>query len=195
MSKLLYFLIGASAGSLLTWRYIKGKYEEEKEDEILKMREYYHRKDKENLNKIDKLKEQGDKLHDEIKMNNKEMVNTIKKDIREYAKIAKDSGYIKYDNSEKPYVIAPEESGELYDYETVTLIFYADHVLAEEDGDLVENISELVGDDFDTHFGEYESDSVYIRNDAKKCDYEILKDLQTYEEATGKTLPNWWENK
>ena len=159
MSKLLYFLIGASAGSLLTWRYIKGKYEEEKEDEILKMREYYHRKDKENLNKIDKLKEQGDKLHDEIKMNNK------------------------------------EESGELYDYETVTLIFYADHVLAEEDGDLVENISELVGDDFDTHFGEYESDSVYIRNDAKKCDYEILKDLQTYEEATGKTLPNWWENK
>ena len=195
MSKLLYFLIGASAGSLLTWRYIKGKYEEEKEDEILKMREYYHRKDKENLNKIDKLKEQGDKLHDEIKMNNKEMVNTIKKDIREYAKIAKDSGYIKYDNSEKPYVTAPEESGELYDYETVTLIFYADHVLAEEDGDLVENISELVGDDFDTHFGEYESDSVYIRNDAKKCDYEILKDLQTYEEATGKTLPNWWENK
>lgn len=32
------------------------------------------------------------------------------------------------------------------------------------------------------HFGEYEDDSVYVRNDAKKCDYEILLDQRNYQE-------------
>lgn len=30
------------------------------------------------------------------------------------------------------------------------------------------------------HFGEYEEDAVFVRNDAKKCDYEILKDLRRF---------------
>ena len=44
-----------------------------------------------------------------------------------------------------------------------------------------------IGDALD-HFGEYEEDAVFARNDAKRCDYEILKDERTYAEFR-KTLP------
>lgn len=40
----------------------------------------------------------------------------------------------------------------------------------------------LLGGDSLEHFGEYEDDSVYVRNDAKKCDYEILLDQRNYQE-------------
>lgn len=30
---------------------------------------------------------------------------------------------------------------------------------------------------------EHEEDSVFVRNDAKKCDYEILRDLRTFAEV------------
>lgn len=32
------------------------------------------------------------------------------------------------------------------------------------------------------HFGEYEKDSVFVRSDPKRCDYEILRDLRSYAE-------------
>ena len=81
---------------------------------------------------------------------------------------------------EKPYVIAPEESWE-QDYPTITLTYYeGDGVLADDNDKIIDNIDELVGEDFADHFGEYEDDSVYIRNDAFKIYYEILRDYGKY---------------
>ena len=45
----------------------------------------------------------------------------------------------------------------------------------------------MVGDALD-HFGEYEDDSVFVRNDRYKCNYEILKDVRTFEEAQRRAL-------
>ena len=39
---------------------------------------------------------------------------------------------------------------------------------------------DVVGMESLTHFGEYEDDSVFVRNDRLKCDYEILMDERTY---------------
>ena len=81
---------------------------------------------------------------------------------------------------ERPYIITPEDFGE-YGYSTVSLTYYADDVLTYEDDDeLIDNRDEIVGDDAVNHFGEYEDDSVFVRNDAKKCDYEILYDQRNY---------------
>lgn len=41
----------------------------------------------------------------------------------------------------------------------------------------------MVGLDYYTHFGEYEDDSVYIRNDAMKCDFEILADNRKFSDV------------
>ena len=80
----------------------------------------------------------------------------------------------------KPYVISPEEFGEFEDYERISLSYYADQILADEDDEKVEDVDNVVGLESLIHFGEFEDDSVFVRNDRLKCDYEILLDQRTY---------------
>lgn len=79
-----------------------------------------------------------------------------------------------------PYVISPDEFGQDESYETISLTYYADGVLADDDDEMVEDVENLVGFDSLNHFGEYEDDSVFVRNDRLKCDYEILLDHRKY---------------
>ena len=72
--------------------------------------------------------------------------------------------------------------------------FYArEQQLKEEIAALKEHLSkedepeDIVGDALN-HFGEYEEDSVFVRSDPKRCDYEILRDLRSYAEFRS-TLP------
>ena len=46
----------------------------------------------------------------------------------------------------------------------------------------------MVGLDSLTHFGQYEDDSVYVRNDERMTDYEILLDIRGYWELVAKGL-------
>lgn len=94
--------------------------------------------------------------------------------------------------SNKPYVISPEEFGEGEEYEKISLTYYADQVLADENDELVEDVEGAVGFESLTHFGEYEDDSVFVRNDRLKCDYEILLDQRTYSDVV-KTRPHQME--
>ena len=43
---------------------------------------------------------------------------------------------------------------------------------------------ELIGDieDYDYEIGEFEDDCIYVRNDSRKCDYEIIYSLEKYED-------------
>ena len=89
----------------------------------------------------------------------------------------------------KPYVISPDEFGEFGDYEKISLTYFADGVLADENNyPLDEESYKLVGRESLTHFGEYEEDSVFVRNDAAKCDYEILLDQRMYADVR-ETMP------
>lgn len=83
----------------------------------------------------------------------------------------------------KPYVISPEEFGEFEDYERISLSYYADQILADEDDEKVEDVDNVVGLESLAHFGEFEDDSVFVRNDRLKCDYEILLDQRTYSDV------------
>lgn len=80
-----------------------------------------------------------------------------------------------------PYVIPPAEFGE-HGFPEFSLTYFADGTLTDDEGEVIEDVADRVGADFASHFGEYEDDSVFIRNESLKCDYEILKDLRTYDE-------------
>ena len=63
----------------------------------------------------------------------------------------------------------------------ISLTYYSGNgVLVDDNEEQVDNVEELVGEDSLKHFGEYEDDSVYVRNDERKCDYEILLDESNY---------------
>ena len=80
-----------------------------------------------------------------------------------------------------PYVISPDEFGCADGYDAIGLTYYSGNgVLVDDNEERVDNVEELVGECSLKHFGEYEDDSVYVRNDERKCDYEILLDESNY---------------
>lgn len=98
--------------------------------------------------------------------------------------ILKNQGYSAQEKAlDTPYVISPEEFGEKEDYETISLTYYADGVLTDDNDEKMEDYEETIGKDSLDHFGEYEDDSVFVRNDKLRCDFEILSDLRTYSEV------------
>lgn len=44
-------------------------------------------------------------------------------------------------------------------------------------------MDDIVGTESLTHFGEYEDDSVFVRNDKVKCDFEILPDQRNFSDV------------
>lgn len=186
------FVLGAAVGSFVTWRYIKDIYEQIAQEEIDSVKEVFMKRETET----------GSKAGDEpnLKMatcyengNSK----ATEEELSEYAARIDREGYRRYyrNDSEKkeakkvehaPYVISPEEFGEFEEYEKISLTYYSNNVLADENDDVIEDVEETVGIESLTHFGEYEEDSVFVRNDARKCDYEILLDQRSYSEVLSK---------
>ena len=175
---LFIFVLGAAVGSAMTWQYAKKFYEQRAQEEIDSVKETY-----------------GKKLvpaHVEEDTAEKEAATVVdgvddKPDILHYAEILKHEKYTTDDESptaeSKPYVISPDEFGEFEEYDRISLTYYADQVLADENDDKIKDVDEVIGVESLTHFGEFEDDSVFVRNDRLKCDYEILMDSRTYSEV------------
>lgn len=194
ITSFMMFIFGAAVGSVVTWQYTKKKYEQIAQEEINSVKETFS-----------KLKVKNKDNESEENNNVRTIVERAKDkpSIVEYAAKLRKQGYTNYSNTDslsedsnvseeevdenmindKPYVISPDEFGEFDDYDTISLTYYADQVLADDDDELVEDIEETVGFESLNAFGEYEDDSVFVRNDRLKCDYEILLDQRKYSDV------------
>lgn len=196
----LIFVLGAAAGSLATWKLIEKKYKDIAQEEIDSVKDTFSKMKKNEY--PDKLEdypdfEEFDDSDDEEPKSEQKIDRNNKPDIVEYAKILSETGYTNYaerqDKKEKkgvepvederPYVISPDEFGEKDGYENVTLTYYADGVLTDYFDNVISNIDEVVGFDSLDHFGEYEDDAVFVRNEKMETDYEILRDLRDFNES------------
>ena len=188
------FVLGVAVGSVVTWRYVEKKYEQIAQDEIDSVKEVFSKRETEFTEDTEV----------QIKADNAKK----KPSVIEYAAHLREQGYTNYSDMvdekpeevkeepmsvDKPYVIAPEEFGELDDYETISLTYYADQILADDNDVIVDDIEDVVGFDSLNSFGEYEDDSVFVRNDRLKCDYEILLDQRKYSDVI-KRRPHEVEN-
>ena len=189
MSKLkniLAFVAGATIGSVVTCKLIKKKYELIAQEEINSVVEEFTKRH----NKSVKIAEKALDFVEEVK-------EETKVDKKDHENIVKELGYVsssedvkkQHDKHPNKYVIAPEIVGDC-DYEVVSITYYKDGVLAYDDGEVISNADEIVGADFPTHFGEYEDDSVFVRNITLETDYEILADYRNYSDVfPNKTAP------
>lgn len=174
IKNVLIFSLGAAAGSLVAWRVTKTKYEQYAQDEIDAYKAYVKNKNNEKPTEdtvVENVEETGTPV-DAVE-------SLVPKDILD----AYRSGDYKkedYKTVKEPYVISPEEYGTLDGYECVSLTHYADGVLTDDHDNVIENPDDIVGDDYASHFGEYEDDSVFIRNEDERRDYEILRDLNAF---------------
>lgn len=186
-TKMFIFAAGILTGSLCTWYSTKKYYEKIANDEIESMKEWLARR----------VEEQDEKAEEQSsEPAEKPTSPSMKPNLMEYAAMVKDLGYTDYsrrteepekeakedeevDDMDRPHVIEPEEFGEC-DYEEVSLTYYADGVLTDEQDNPIEDVDSMVGEDYAEHFGEYEDDSVFVRNDRLQTDFEILADQRNY---------------
>lgn len=196
MNKAIIFGLGVAAGSVGTYLAVKKVIEARTDKEIESVVETF----KERFDKIeailtDKQKEElgiyspsKEMLKDEpIEINHPKLTEERNKTQKDYEQEMKNLGYSTgVDLSEEtdhsaeriaqigsaPYIITEDEFGE-FGNDEVTLIFYADGVLATEDDDPIDDVEELIGNCLN-EFGEYD-ERLYVRNQEIETDYIILR--------------------
>lgn len=182
-------LVGAGVGSVITYKAVKDKYEARIDEEVKSVKDAF----------ADLYDQRGDhKSENDEAEEDDELVRKArlaaearhKKSIKDYSNIIKNNGYSEEKENEnimsdKPYIIDGDEFGEL-DYEETSLTFYADGILADdEDDEVIDDVSNIIGDDTLAMFEAEGVDTMYIRNDSRMTDYEVTRDLRTYEEVCG----------
>ena len=166
--------VGALIGSAATWIFAKKYYEKISKDEIDSVKKEFS-----------KMRNTSGETSDHEEKNNDDSDKIEQYNYTDHSKKEEQDISVKeVQDVNDPYVISPDEYGEYMDYEQVSLTYFRDGVLADEDTlEVIDDIAGTVGEDFADHFGEYEDDSVHIRNDVTRCEYEILADLRSYSDA------------
>ena len=195
MHKALYFAFGVAVGAGASWYFWKEYHRKRADEEIQSVKEAF----------ASKKAEGGKSEKKEVQMTVDLTADSVayekerQSKLQDYRAMVRESGYRSPtspkdlleddpnepppgDNVTKPYVIRPEEFDTLDNYDAVCYTYYADGVLVDEDEDPLEipEIATAIGLDFASHFGDYDEDSVHIRNDLRHIDYEIVRDLRKY---------------
>ena len=173
------FGAGALVGAVVAAKAVREKYQQEAEEEIAEMREYYREKQQET--KTEEVKEEKEEKDESTE---------------EYKEIVKDEGYTNYtqyndvkpeekidddvEDEWTPSIIDPEEFGEDPSYDTATLTYFKDGVLADEVDEVMD--PKMVGEENLKIFDEFGARSIYVRNDEHMIDFEIIRDDYPYSE-------------
>lgn len=193
----LMFATGAAIGSVVTWKVVKTKYERIAQEEIDSVKERFSLKYEHTGPAIAEV-ESVEVTEEGVKATAK-WKPYQKPDLFEYAKILSEEGYTKYSEStveekggsnsaSRPYLILPTEFGEMDGYDTISLCWYEDGILADDRGIVIEEVDELIGLDNLKRFGVHEEDAIHVRNDERREDYEVLLSLKEYYNNTFTSL-------
>lgn len=179
LSSAIIFCGGVFIGGFLTWDFFKTKYEKIADEEIASVKETFeHREPRPDKNY---------KVEETLKGNDA------------YVNIIDSNGYRNYSNTaietdkkggtadmelKQPYVITPEQYEDNVDYTKVSLTWYNDEVLEDDWGNVLDP-DDVIGSDALKTFGQYEKDSVFVRDDDEQIDYEVLLDTRSYKETYG----------
>lgn len=192
----LTFAAGAVIGSAVTWKVLKTKYEQMVQEEIESVKEAFagmatNSDQSDDDTEADEDEERPHQVNwDELEDLDEEYSD---EELEEYAELtnlySNEKGGAEKVEVKKPYVIEPMEFDE-NGFRTMELTYYADGTLEDANHEIVTDVDDLLGEGSLNTFGRYEEDSVFVRNEHLKMDFQILRDPRTYEEATGNT-PNW----
>lgn len=166
MKQVLYFSLGAAIGSLVTWLCVKGHYEKKADKEIMEMREAYE----DDMHKMTELiEEHTDELIDEYGEESE-----LEDDILEEDYIEHDD-FPREERADKPYVIGPDVySEDFHGFDKCVLVYWQGNDMLLTDEQEIMDIETTITREALEHFGEYESGTVFVRNERLGCDFEVL---------------------
>lgn len=192
----LYFVTGAAFGALGAWYFAKKKYEKIAQDEIQSVTDAFS----ERLDKLARNSMDDPSIRPTPEELEREATKPGDRNIIDYAAVLSKQGYTDYtkfskdeeeppktedseisdDTADGPVIICPDDYGEIPGYEQLSWIYFADHVLTDDDYSLITNYEKWIGDGALQHFGEYEDDAIHVRNDKLKCYIEVVIDSRLY---------------
>lgn len=186
------FAAGALAGAAVAARAVRDKYQQEAEEEIAEMRDYYRELRKEN---VEKYPVQNEEAEAEKEENTKDEYDEIVKGYTNYTQYLSKAAAKYFDTETKenkkeekeertnyePFIIDVEEFGEDPTYDTATLTYYKDKVLTNDLDDVIDY--SVAGEENLKIFDEHpDCKAIYVRDDIYMVDYEILRDPYQYDE-------------
>lgn len=193
------FAAGALAGAAVAARVVREKYQQEAEEEIAEMRDYYRelRKNAKTPDEDKMLEEdENNKEEKEVKEEDrKNEYNEIVKGYTNYTQYLSKAAAKYFDTETKenkkeekeertnyePFIIDVEEFGEDPTYDTATLTYYKDKVLTNDLDDVIDY--SVAGEENLKIFDEHpDCKAIYVRDDIYMVDYEILRDPYQYDE-------------
>lgn len=189
------FAAGALAGAAVAARAVRDKYQQEAEEEIAEMRDYYRelRKNTKTSNE-DKMVEE-ENIKEEKEENDKNEYDEIVKGYTNYTQYLSKAAAKYFDTETKenkkeekeertnyePFIIDVEEFGEDPTYDTATLTYYKDKVLTNDLDDVIDY--SVAGEENLKIFDEHpDCKAIYVRDDIYMVDYEIIRDPYQYDE-------------
>lgn len=179
LSSVIIFCGGVFIGGFLTWDFFKTKYEKIADEEIASVKETFkHREPRPDKNY---------KVEEALKGNDAYINIIDSNSYRNYSNIAIETdkkGGTADMELKQPYVITPEQYEDNVDYTKVSLTWYSDEVLEDDWGNVLDP-DDVIGSDALKTFGQYEKDSVFVRDDDEQIDYEVLLDTRSYKETYG----------
>lgn len=198
------FVLGAVVGAAATYFYMEQKYQNFYEKEIAPVKE----KLTDMIEKMQKDKDGGEASKQEeakppVKKSHPDDLVTYVKKASDYKNYSSPAVMVEDDETTQipppkeyfgdpdaePVIISPDEFGDDDEYEKVSLFYYTDGVICDDGDNPLDDIeiNGSIGPNAKNHFGEYEDDCVYIRNDRLKTYYELLLSLKSFSEDV---LPN-----
>jgi hypothetical protein len=189
------FAAGALAGAAVAARAVRDKYQQEAEEEIAEMRDYYRelRKNAKTPDE-DKIVEE-ENIKEEKEENDKNEYDEIVKGYTNYTQYLSKAAAKYFDTETKenkkeekeertnyePFIIDVEEFGEDPTYDTATLTYYKDKVLTNDLDDVIDY--SVAGEENLKIFDEHpDCKAIYVRDDIYMVDYEIIRDPYQYDE-------------
>lgn len=185
ISKILTFVAGVAVGSLVTWRFVEKKYKQIADEEIESVREVF-KKVYGSQNGDDEYVDEDSLDDDEDTEDKKEYNDIISKN--RYADNNEAAGKKKKKEEEEdcemlePYIIDYDDFDDI-GYTAESLYYYDDGVLVNSITNERLDIEATVGQNNIDTLLESGEDYTYVRNEAQKIDYEILRDRSNFSEV------------
>lgn len=192
--------LGVAAGFASGYFYAKKKIEDEKDNEIQEVRNYYYRKIQENDKDIEKLNEQMSEIDEAIdayqektehpkeekKKKTSKKTDYHKLGAKEKEEVVKaEAESPEEEDSNKPYLITEDEFlNDKNEYDKISLTYYMEDETLTDECDEPVDVEETVSSDIYNQFKELTGD-IYIRNNILQTDFEIMKVESTYDSGYG----------
>lgn len=182
LAKLIWFAVGASAGSFITYRILRAKYDERLRVEVESVRRAYNTQ-----NELEKPREKAPTEYQAVEIVEAKHEQEVEREkLKDILLATKYVAEVAAEERDLPYAIPQEDIGIERDYGEIVLHFFSDDVLTDDDWEplTVDEIRESIGLNWKDYIGSYgDRDITCFCNDAKMLYYTVYYDERVFAET------------